>query len=293
MNIAETLNLGCLCRTLDPGLLRDQLESRPALRGLADDVASGRPNLFSATPVFISAHDHALLEGSVAALHRVSTLPGFRAAAMERAPAIAALDFGPAGVFMGYDFHLSEDGPRLIEINTNAGGAFLHAAAARAHRACCESKGEMFSTPFDLDTLDTNWIAMFHAEWRAQRGSTPLRSVAIVDDAPSQQYLAPEFQIYNIMSTLGSTVLAAGYILPVFYLLWSLKHGRKAGPNPWGATGLEWQTASPPPTTNFETVPIVTTEAYDYNAMDDETHDFVHEDEERMSHDEEDKGGKY
>jgi hypothetical protein len=195
MNMAEALNLGCLCRTLDSGLLRDQLESRPALRGLADDVASGRPNLFSSTPVFISARDHALLEGSVAALHRASALPGFRAAAMERGPAIAALDFGPQGVFMGYDFHISEDGPRLIEINTNAGGALLHAAAARAHRACCESKGEMFSIPFDLDTVDATWIAMFHAEWSAQRGGAPLRTIAIVDDAPSQQYLAPEFEM--------------------------------------------------------------------------------------------------
>ncbi len=195
MNMAEALNLGCLCRTLDADLLRDQLESRPALRGLADDVASHRPNLFSEAPVFISARDYALLEGTVAALHRASALPGFQATAMKHAPDIAALDFGPQGVFMGYDFHISEDGPRLIEINTNAGGAFLHAAAARAHRACCESKGEMFSLPFDLDALDENWIAMFRAEWSAQRGGAQLRSIAIVDDAPSQQYLAPEFQM--------------------------------------------------------------------------------------------------
>lgn len=195
MNMAEALNLGCLCSTLNAGLLRDQLESRPALRGLADDVALGRPNLFSATPVFISARDHALLEGSVAALHRTSALPGFRAAAIERAPAIAALDFGPEGVFMGYDFHIGEDGPHLIEINTNAGGALLHAAAARAHRACCGPLDRMFSIPFDLDTLDQAWTGMFRAEWRAQRGDAPLRSVAIVDDAPGQQYLAPEFDM--------------------------------------------------------------------------------------------------
>ena len=195
MNMADALNLECLCSTLNPNLLREELESRPALRGLADKVAAGRPNLFSATPVFISARDHALLEGSIAALHRVSALPGFRAAAMNHAPAIAALDFGPQGAFMGYDFHMSEDGPRLIEINTNAGGALLHAAAARAHRACCEPLDRMFSIPFDLDTLDQTWIAMFRAEWRAQRGGAPLRSVAIVDDAPGQQYLAPEFDM--------------------------------------------------------------------------------------------------
>ena len=195
MDMAEALNLGCLCSTLNPELLREELESRPALRGLADQVAAGRPNLFSATPVFISARDHAVLEGTVAALHRVSALPGFRATAIDRATGIAALDFGPQGVFMGYDFHLSQDGPRLIEINTNAGGALLHAAAARAHRACCEPLDRMFAIPFDLDALDQAWIAMFRAEWRSQRGDAPLRSVAIVDDAPAQQYLAPEFEL--------------------------------------------------------------------------------------------------
>ena len=52
--------------------------------------------------------------------------------------------------------------------------------------------------------------------------------------------------------------------LPLIYLLWSLRYGRPAGPNPWGAAGLEWTTASPPPQHNFETIPVVTTEAYDY-----------------------------
>lgn len=102
-------------------------------------------------------------------------------------------------------------------------------------------------------------------------------------------YLAPEFQIYHIMSTLGSTVLAVGYAMPLFYFLWSLKYGRKAGPNPWHAWGLEWQTSSPPPTTNFHTPPVVTTEAYDYDAVEDDSHDFLHEDEEMIAHEEEEK----
>ena len=96
---------------------------------------------------------------------------------------------------MGYDFHLSAQGPRLIEINTNAGGAFLHAAAARAHRSCCEPMDRMFEVPAGLDRLDQVFIDMFRAEWRAQRGDAPLRSIAIVDDEPEQQYLAPEFEM--------------------------------------------------------------------------------------------------
>jgi cytochrome c oxidase subunit 1 len=66
-----------------------------------------------------------------------------------------------------------------------------------------------------------------------------------------------EFQVLNVMSSAGATVLAAGYALPVLYFLWSLVYGKVAGPNPWGASGLEWQTASPPPTENFLEAPRV------------------------------------
>ena len=78
---------------------------------------------------------------------------------------------------------------------------------------------------------------------------------------------APEFQVLNVLSTAGATVLAAGYLLPMIYLLWSLKFGRKAGTNPWGAVGLEWATTSPPPKENFHETPVVTWEAYDYPAF--------------------------
>ena len=194
MNMADTLNLGCLCSTLERRLLSRELQ-RPGLQELTQDLETTHPHLFSATPVFISARDYGLMERSVEALHRVSALSGHEAAAMSRAPAIASQAFGPQGVFMGYDFHVGEGGPRLIEINTNAGGALLHAAAARAHRACCAPLDGMFGGPADLERLDEVFIAMFRAEWRAQRGDAVLRSVVITDDAPGQQYLAPEFEM--------------------------------------------------------------------------------------------------
>jgi cytochrome c oxidase subunit 1 len=74
----------------------------------------------------------------------------------------------------------------------------------------------------------------------------------------------PEFQVLNVLSTAGASILGIGYILPIIYLTWSLRRGKPAGPNPWGATTLEWQTASPPITTNFEVTPRVTTEVYDF-----------------------------
>jgi cytochrome c oxidase subunit 1 len=76
---------------------------------------------------------------------------------------------------------------------------------------------------------------------------------------------APEFQALNVMSTLGASVLGIGYLFPLIYLGWSLFRGKPAGPNPWRAKGLEWEWAdSPPAPHNFETVPIVTEEAYAY-----------------------------
>jgi len=73
-----------------------------------------------------------------------------------------------------------------------------------------------------------------------------------------------EFQILNVMSSAGASILAVGYIIPLIYLLWSARYGPPAGPNPWGAKGLEWLTSSPPPTHNFEETPVVTEEAYTY-----------------------------
>jgi cytochrome c oxidase subunit I len=79
----------------------------------------------------------------------------------------------------------------------------------------------------------------------------------------------PEFQVLNVMSTAGATILGFGYLLPLCYLLWSLKYGTKSGRNPWGAKGLEWEKAdSPPITENFTETPIVTEDAYNYNNME-------------------------
>ena len=76
---------------------------------------------------------------------------------------------------------------------------------------------------------------------------------------------APEFQIYHVLSTAGASILGAGYLLPLIYFIWSLKHGKKAPSNPWNATGLEWQTPSPPPKHNFEEIPVVTRPPYQYS----------------------------
>jgi cytochrome c oxidase subunit I len=79
---------------------------------------------------------------------------------------------------------------------------------------------------------------------------------------------SPEFQVLNVLSTAGATILAVGYVLPMVYLLWSMRYGKLADANPWDAAGLEWTTSSPPTTFNFDETPVVTWEVYNYDELD-------------------------
>src|SRR4029079_10412746 len=78
-------------------------------------------------------------------------------------------------------------------------------------------------------------------------------------------FYPPEFQVLNVMSTAGASILAVGYLIPLVYFVWSMRYGQDAAANPWNAKGLEWQTPSPPPTHNFVDQPVVTEEAYAYD----------------------------
>lgn len=206
----ERFNRGCACRTLDPQRLRHQLEDKPALAGLYDEIARSRPHLFSATAVFVTAQQYEQVAAMLRAIESTVALPAYRAQALARAPLIARHDFGPRGAFLGFDFHLGEDGPRLIEINTNAGGALVNAMLARAQQACCREMEWAFRAPTDLDMLEDTFYAMFVEEWRCQRADAPLECIAIVDDDPGAQYLFPEFQLFErLFRSRGVSALIA------------------------------------------------------------------------------------
>lgn len=194
---AQAMNQSCYCRTLDAARLGDALDRAASAPGLLQGITQTHPHLFSATAVFLTPTVRQQLADVVQAIERVMALPAYVAQALERAPAIAAQVAGPRGVCMGYDFHIGEDGPRLIEINTNAGGLLLNAALLRAQVACCEAMQWALAPPAASQALEPALLAMFVAEWRLQRGDRPLGLVAIVDDHPAGQYLAPEFELFK------------------------------------------------------------------------------------------------
>lgn len=96
------------------------------------NLAAERPHLFSNVPVFLARSSLAEMREIVEAIETTARLPSYRDAVLSWAPDISREDHGPAGVLMGYDSHLDDDGPKLIEVNTNAGGAFLNAVLAKA-----------------------------------------------------------------------------------------------------------------------------------------------------------------
>jgi hypothetical protein len=194
---AADFNSRCDCVGTDIRALAGDLDRRLA-SGPGTRLLETHPHLFSEIPVFIDAAHSAAMRELIRAVHSVVRLPSYRRAALAEAPAIAGVEPRTRGVFDGFDFHITADGPRLIEINTNAGGALLNAAARRALVTCCPDADTSFPPQPDADSLERRFVTMFESEWSRARGSDlPLRTIAIVDDSIDDQYLQPEFELFR------------------------------------------------------------------------------------------------
>jgi hypothetical protein len=192
----EALNADCFCVSLDAEALKRAIEADPAAQGLSGLIAERCPHLFAALPVFVARRHVDEMAQVIRAVEEVAALPAYREAVLAWAPPIARHDPATPSVFMGYDFHLGAEGPRLIEINTNAGGAMLNAVLGRAQRACCDDVASLENGPLPAAELERRFIEMFEAEWRAAgRAGRPTR-VAIVDEDPQAQFLYPEFLLF-------------------------------------------------------------------------------------------------
>ena len=188
--IAATLNRHCACTTLDLEALHHELGVDAEGARLYGAIVESRPHLLAATPVFLSREDIAAMQAAIDAVEAVVALPGYLDVIAGHRPALATQAPQALGVFFGYDFHFTDAGPQLIEINTNAGGAFINALLARAHLLCCV--GARLAAG---NAPERAFFEMFLKEWRRERAGARLQRIAIVDDAPDAQYLEPEFAL--------------------------------------------------------------------------------------------------
>ena len=192
------LNSECFCISLDSVALHQALESEIGQPGLFDLIKQRCPYLFATRPVFLSHAHITRMALVVQAIESVVALPAYREHVLAHAPAIARHDpGGTKGVFFGYDFHVTENSFGLIEINTNAGGAMLNAVLARAQHACCAAVNVLLPFPATARAFEDSIVSMFLSEWALGGQKRPLRSIAIVDENPEQQYLYPEFLLFQ------------------------------------------------------------------------------------------------
>lgn len=155
-------------------------------RKIAAAVLAARPLMFSNTRVFVAAQHLDVMARFCAAMERVVALPGWQSAVLAGVPDTALHAGRASGVFFGYDFHIGTEGPKLIEINTNAGGGLLNLYLLGAQQGGAASL-------FDPARLEARIVRMFRDEWQACRGEGLPALTAIVDDAPEDQYLNPDF----------------------------------------------------------------------------------------------------
>ena len=182
---AEALNGDCHSALLDHAALQRALQTQGGVwHGLVTERCQ---HLFAGVPVFITAAQMQQMRGVIDAVERTVPLPGWHDGAYE--PGGTA-----KGVFSGYDFHLNSDGVHLIEINSNAGGAFLNALLLDSQR-----ETGWPGAAAAQENLEQVFIEMFQNEWRLGCGDEPLHNVAIVDEHPEAQYLYPEFLLAQRM----------------------------------------------------------------------------------------------
>ena len=198
---AEQLNSSCYCQSLNRKALQNELIDLDESGDLYRMIVTDRPNLISDSAVFVSQECLNQQLKIIAALEQVIHMPAFQEHVLSYAPESAQFLPKASGVFVGYDFHLSPEGPKLIEINSNAGGALINALLIRAQKTCCEKvrgvqPGKVNFQQQVMKPPEASFIAMFHQEWHAERGLAPLQRIAIIDDDPQTQYMLPEFILF-------------------------------------------------------------------------------------------------
>ncbi len=194
---AALMNSNCFCGGLQLDALTEALRSAPGMPDVPALIAERCPHLFSTLPVFVSQAQSQQMAALIDAVESVLASPAYRALVLEGAPAIARLDQRARSVFFGYDFHLEGEKIGLIEINTNAGGALLNAALARAQNPCGALDQGAVDGAEGGAGFEQEIVAMFLREWELGGSGKPLECIAIVDTAPEDQYLYPEFLLFR------------------------------------------------------------------------------------------------
>ena len=198
---AAELNAHCSCISVDEQKLDVEVHHLINNLELADITATKISSMLSKSGVFIERAALDQMETLAKAVFTVCGTSLFQELALENAPEIARHRQNISGVFYGFDFHLGVNGPQLIEINTNAGGAMICTLEIGASKNCCEPVGRSLAKRNMPDEIYESFLNMFSQEWRSFKNDphAQLKTIAIVDENPTEQFLYPEFLLFQAL----------------------------------------------------------------------------------------------
>ena len=157
-------------------------------------IVNERPNMLAKVGVYVSEKCLQKQRDIITAIETVIAMPAYQQRVLSYAPELAHYQPLALGVFFGYDFHLEGVEPKLIEINSNAGGALINALLVRSQR---QVSTQLLALDSSSATLEQTFVNMFLDEWQAERGTQLLQTIAIVDENPASQYMLPEFLLFK------------------------------------------------------------------------------------------------
>ena len=191
---AEQLDQLCQCAGQYHQTLRELLSQQGDDGSIYDMIVNERPNLLAKTGVFVSEKCLQKQHDIIQAIEAVIAMPAYQQRVLAYAPAVGHYQPLAQGVFFGYDFHLEAEEPKLIEINSNAGGALINALLIRSQQQCCSA---LLAIEDEEHTLEQTFVNMFLEEWTVEGKTKALQVIAIVDVDPASQYMLPEFLLFK------------------------------------------------------------------------------------------------
>ncbi|RHX87272.1 circularly permuted ATPgrasp domain protein [Leptospira stimsonii] len=199
--ISKVFNRECQCITIEKEVLdRSFLKKiKASMSEENSDLDSLTDRFFASSASFLDPSDFLKIRKTIQVIQKILKNEKVRKEILKEFPENLRGRFSEGGVFLSFDFHLSEEGPKLIEINTNAGGAFLQTKLVEAQKECCPEVRDALASAEEILAIENRFFDSFLEEWKAAGKDGVPTFVAIVDKSPKEQFLYPEFLLFQEM----------------------------------------------------------------------------------------------
>ncbi|PJZ57851.1 circularly permuted ATPgrasp domain protein [Leptospira barantonii] len=197
--ISQILNRECQCVTLEKSVLEEVFHSKILKANGAEhlDIDALSKSYFSSSAYFLDPKELDAIQATVSTFQRILKNHTVRKELLREFPEPLRERYSEGGVFLSFDFHLTDSGPKLIEINTNAGGAFLQKKLVEAQQECCIEVRDALPSKEELNELEFSFLEIFLQEWKNSGKKDLSKFIAILDENPKEQFLYPEFILFK------------------------------------------------------------------------------------------------